>query len=90
MRSVAGLTGRVWTLSGRARGELGGISREEFDAYYEDYEKGLAIMIVLSKPRAFKPGVGLGDIGLDRAPWEYRYVDRIRLERIFMFVEWGD
>ena len=47
-------------------------------------------MIIVSKPRVFEPGVGLGDIGLDRAPWEYGYVDRIRLERIFMFVEWGD
>ena len=66
-------------------GEVGGISREEFDAYYEGCEEGLAI--ILSKPRVFKPGVELSDIGLERAPQAYRYVERMRLERIFDLLE---
>lgn len=66
-------------------GEMGGISREAFDAYYEGCEEGLAIM--LGKPRAFKPGVGLADIGLERAPQSYRYVERLRLEGIFALLE---
>ena len=62
-------------------GDKGGVSREEFDAYYEGCEEGLAIE--LANPRAFKAGVELSDIGLRQAPQGYRYVDRMALERIF-------
>lgn len=79
------MTGRIWTFCGSAGGDKGGISREEFDAYYEGCEDGLAIEP--AKPRRFKAGVELSDIGLRRAPHAYRYVDRLGLQAIFGMLE---
>ena len=65
--------------------DKGGISREEFEAYFADCDEGLAIE--LTKPRPFKEDVSLRDIGVEHAPQGYRYVDRYVVERVLGMAE---
>lgn len=59
-----------------AVGDVGGISREEFDTYFEGAVQAVAIL--LEKPSRLSPhrAVSLNDLGAARPPQSFQYLHR--------------
>jgi predicted transcriptional regulator len=71
---VAGVDRDQPNLLWRRHGGETGVSRREFDAYFEGVDKGTAIsvgrVVKLEKP------MGLAHLGSDSAPQSFRYLDK--------------